>query len=235
MHGRTASKELDPGRYLRWIRAGFAACAIDLPGHGERFDAAMQGPERTLDLLAQGVKEVDLVVAELSDAKWNGVFDMARLGIGGMSAGGMVTLRRLCEPHPFRCAAVEATSGNLEALYHPETGRPWPVNHPQDRIAAFDPMEHLSGWKPIPLIVLHSEADRLVPITGQRQFIEALRAHYSAEGADPALIQWVTWPQTGAPDEHIGFGRFSNDAKNAQTDFFKRWLVSTEPPTVVGG
>jgi len=37
MHGRTVSKELDPGRYLRWVRAGIAACAVDLPGHGERF------------------------------------------------------------------------------------------------------------------------------------------------------------------------------------------------------
>ena len=37
MHGRTVSKELDPGRYLRWIRAGFGVCAVDLPGHGERF------------------------------------------------------------------------------------------------------------------------------------------------------------------------------------------------------
>jgi len=34
MHGRTANKELDPGRYLRLIRAGIAVCAIDLPGHG---------------------------------------------------------------------------------------------------------------------------------------------------------------------------------------------------------
>ena len=36
MHGRTATKELDPGRYLRLARAGIGACAIDLPGHGER-------------------------------------------------------------------------------------------------------------------------------------------------------------------------------------------------------
>src|SRR5262245_11172372 len=35
MHGRTVNKELDPGRYLRWMRAGIGACAVDLPGHGE--------------------------------------------------------------------------------------------------------------------------------------------------------------------------------------------------------
>ena len=47
MHGRTANKELDPGRYLRWIRAGFAACALDLPGHGERAAPELQASERT--------------------------------------------------------------------------------------------------------------------------------------------------------------------------------------------
>jgi hypothetical protein len=51
MHGRTVTKEIDPGRYLRWIRAGIGACAVDLPGHGERFDAALQEPERTLDVV----------------------------------------------------------------------------------------------------------------------------------------------------------------------------------------
>jgi hypothetical protein len=44
MHGRTVTKELDPGRYLRLARAGIASCALDLPGHGERFDAALQDP-----------------------------------------------------------------------------------------------------------------------------------------------------------------------------------------------
>ena len=36
MHGRTANKELDPGRYLRLARAGIGSCAVDLPGHGFR-------------------------------------------------------------------------------------------------------------------------------------------------------------------------------------------------------
>ena len=39
IHGRTADKELDPGRYLRYMRRGLNICAVDLPGHGGRFDA----------------------------------------------------------------------------------------------------------------------------------------------------------------------------------------------------
>jgi hypothetical protein len=79
-------------------------------------------------------------------------------------------------------------------------------------------------WKPIPLLVVHSEADELVAFEPQRVFVEQVRQHYETVGADPALVELVTWPQTGAPREHLGFGRHSNDAKNAQTAFFQRWF-----------
>src|SRR5690606_31340912 len=79
LHGRTVNKELDPGRYLRWIRAGLAACAIDLPGHGERLDPSYHTPERTLDLVEQGVAEIDHIVEALAEPRWSGVFDLDRL------------------------------------------------------------------------------------------------------------------------------------------------------------
>ncbi len=236
MHGRTAYKELDPGRYLRWIRAGIAVCAIDLPGHGQRIIPEYHTPARTLDMLAQAVGEVDHVVEFLGDPSHAGVFDLDRLAIGGMSAGGMTALRRLCDEHPFKCAAVEGTTGNLAGLYAPPTGRPaltpadpppWPVRHDPARIATLDTMQNLAGFAPLPLLVLHSDADRLVPVATQRRFIETLRGHYVSRAADPSLIEFVTWPTTGAPDEHVGFGRVSNDAKNLQADFLARQLGSS--------
>lgn len=231
LHGRTAYKELDPGRYLRWIRAGFAACAIDLPGHGERAASASDHPQHTPATLEAAIAEIDAVVAALSTPEYHSVFDATRLGLGGMSMGGMVALRRLCDPHPFRCASVEATTGFLSGLYFPArhglpTTRPWPASSEPDRIARLDPMSHLSTWASIPIQVLHSESDRIVPYLGQSRFLDALRAHYAASGADPALIELKTWPQTGAPDEHIGFGPKSNDAKNAQADFLARRLAA---------
>jgi len=218
LHGRTASKELDPGRYLRWIRAGFAACAVDLPGHGERADSEFQSASRTLGVLEQARTEIDEVVHALGEPRFNGVFDLDRIGIGGMSAGGMATLRRLCDPHRFRCAAVEGTTGNLAGHYAQQHA----IRHPSDRIAENDPMQHLGGWRPIPLLVVHSEADRVVPFASQRQFVERLREHYTRQGSDPSAVEVLTWPETGAPEEHMGFGRHANDAKNAQTAFFQR-------------
>lgn len=234
MHGRTVNKELDPGRYVRWIRAGIAACAVDLPGHGERHDPSMQGPERSLDMLAQMRLEIDGVLEALRAPEFHGLFDLSRVGIGGMSAGGMVTLRRLCDPHTFLCASVEGTTGSLRALYFPAqegtgTRAPWAVSHDPAAVAEVDPSTHLNSWRPIPLLALHSQADDVVPWAGQHHFLQSLREHYQARGHDPSLVRWVTWPSTGAPLEHAGFGRYSNDAKNAQADFFQTHLRPTPP------
>ncbi|MBL4697826.1 MAG: prolyl oligopeptidase family serine peptidase [Phycisphaerales bacterium] len=221
MHGRTVNKELDPGRYQRWVRGGIGAIALDLPGHGERYEVEYMSPAKTLTLIEQGCYEIDGVLESVESL---GVFDMDRLVIGGMSAGGMVTLCRLCSKHPFVGAVVEGTTGNLKELYFPSqgaAGRPWPVEHSPCEVAKVDPMENLDGFRPIPLLALHNEGDEMVPIDGQRVFIDRLKAHYTSLGADPELIQFKTFIDTGAPGEHAGFGKFANDAKNLQLAFLK--------------
>ena len=213
MHGRTANKELDPGRYLRWMRAGsgsgrgIGTCAIDLPGHGERFDASYQDGSRTPEILRQMIDEIDDSVEALRDI---GSFDMQRLAIGGMSAGGMAALARLCKPHNFRCASVEAATGD------------W-TDHFADRIAPIadlNPIAHLAGWREIPFQAIHASHDQIISFEGQSKFIDALRKHYR----DPDRIDFVVYEQTGAPSEHIGFGRFAAAAKDRQRDFFHRSL-----------
>lgn len=227
MHGRTVTKELDPGRYLRWIRAGIAAVAVDLPGHGERPGPRLHGPDTTPLVLEQMRGEIDRVLAELGASEHAELFDQTRIGIGGMSAGGMVTLRRLCDSHPFRCAAVESTTGWLGELYDPkETGaRPWMLSHDPSQIARLDPMQHLAGFRPIPLLALHSEADEVVPIGGMRRFIGALQNRYTEQGADAGMIELRTWPTTGAPSEHAGFGKVAAVAKAAQVEFLAKHLL----------
>lgn len=224
MHGRTANKELDAGRYVRWMKAGIAACAIDLPDHGERRGRRADAPGEALSVLAETIGEIDRTVEALADPVWQNVFDLDRLGLGGMSLGGMATLRRLCDPHPFVCAAVESATGDLTGLYRPEGPRPWGTSYRPEDIAPLDPMLHLAGFRPIPLLALHGEADRIVPVGLQRAFLDRLRARYAEEGFDPALISLQTWPTTGAPEEHSGFGRHGNEAKNLQTEFLSRWL-----------
>ena len=228
LHGRTANKELDPGRYTRWLRAGLGVCAIDLPGHGERADASRQGPDGTVGVIAEAVAEIDPILAGLDEF---GVFDRGRSAIGGMSMGGMIALRRLCEPHGFICAVVEATCGDLGGLYFPDAGsglQPWPVAHDPAEVSMVDPAANLDGFEPLPLLALHSEADEMVPWRVQAKFLERLRAHYRDCGVSPDLIEVRTWPETGAPAEHVGFGRFSNEAKNIQTAFLVEHLIGAD-------
>jgi len=201
-----------------------ACCSIDLPGHGERFDESMQGPRRSLEVIDRARREVDLVLGDLFD-RHGVLFDRERVALGGMSLGGMVTLRRLCDVHAFRCAAVECTAGRLAELYGADgsdRSEPWPVDHDPAEIAVQDPSQNLDGFEPVPLLVLHSESDRMVPWSVQSRFIEQLRGRY---GGDADLIEVCTWPETGAPEEHMGFGRHSNEAKMRQTGFFSGCLL----------
>lgn len=215
MHGRTVSKETDPGRYLRWMRAGIGACAVDLPGHGERFDSELQLPERTLDVVRQMIGEIDQIVAALEEMN---VFDPDRLAIGGMSAGGMAALARLCDPHPFRCTSVEATTGSWEH----QRARMMFRNLSLDEINQLNPIKRLDRWREIPLQAIHAKYDEWVSIEGQIEFIEALRRRYS----DPSLIEFVQFDRTGAPNEHAGFGSMAAVAKDTQAAFFIRWLLA---------
>lgn len=225
MHGRTADKELDPGRYLRWIRSGIAAVALDLPGHGARPGPRLHDPEHTPAVLSQMVGELDGVLEALRRGPEE--LDLTRLGIGGMSAGGMVALRRLCDPHPFRCAAVESTTGWLHELYFPSLspGHAWTSRHRPGVVEPLDPMTHIAGFRPIPLLALHSEADHVVPLAGMRAFLGALGDRYEREGQDRAMITLETWPMTGAPSEHAGFGKVASEAKTIQTEFLLRHLA----------
>lgn len=207
-HGRTVQKELDPGRYLRWLRAGIACVAVDLPGHGERADPALQDASAILRAIGQAVDEIDGVVAETIAL---GGFAPERIGIGGMSAGGMVSMVRLCRPHPFSGALLESTTGDWSDRF---VGVAWC----EARARELDPSRHLEQWREIPVLAIHAERDEWVPIASQRRFLAALRQR----AIHPDRIELLSFEETGAPFEHAGFGRMGAAAKDAGTAFWER-------------
>jgi len=218
MHGRTVTKEIDPGRFLRLLRAGIAACAVDLPGHGERYDAALQDPARSLDVVLGMRSEIDGIVASIADMPW---FDTACLGIGGMSAGGMATMSRLCEPHPFQAVSIEASSGSWSHQQH----RAMFAGRSDAEVRAVDPIHRLDGWREIPFLAFHTRTDAWVDFAGQEAFVGALRDRY----VDPSMVEFVVFEETGAPFEHAGFGRMAAEVKNRQTAFFVEHLTANMP------
>lgn len=214
LHGRTVTKETDPGRYLRWVRAGIGACAIDLPGHGERFDKGLQSAATAWQVLTQAHDEIDAVSQSLRSLA---AFDSERMALGGMSLGGMAALARLTRPHHFRCATVEATSGSWARQMDREMFRSRVAEDSQ----RLEPILHLQQWREIPLQAIHARHDEWVAFEGQAEFVNALRARYQ----DESLIEFVEYEHTGAPHEHIGFGRKAADAKARQVAFLRKWLA----------
>lgn len=209
MHGRTASKELDPGRYLRLARAGIGSCAIDLPGHGERGSENGMRPEAVLDNIEQASMELDDVLNALPK---HGL-DPGRAAIGGMSMGGMVALVRLCRPHAFRAAVLEATSGHWRFQHQ----RQFFDHESADRL---DPIRHLDRWREIPVLAVHSRGDEWVDFEGQVRFLDELRRR----GSDPDSVELMALEDTGAPHEHLGFGRLTNRVKTREVAFLQRHL-----------
>lgn len=208
MHGRTADKELDTGRYLRLMRRGIAACSIDLPGHGERFEDLLHEPAAVLAMVEQMVEELDDIVEDLRRL---GEFDPDRIAIGGISAGGIAALVRCCSTHPFTAISLEATTGNLEHRASATFADP-------DRLRRLDPISNLDEWREIPVLALHNQLDEWIDVEGQRTFIDTLRGRY--EHPEKVLFHVYEEP-TGAPFEHAGFGRFSADSKARQVAFLQ--------------
>lgn len=215
IHGRTADKELDPGRYARYLRRGINICAVDLPGHGERYIAAMQEPEAAFDVVNQMASELDAVLENL---QFFDGFDLERAALGGMSAGGMASILRLNKPHQFRATILEATMGQ----WRRQRGHTMFQALTDEEFAALNPADHLSQWAEIPLLAFHSRHDEWVPFAAQEEFIARLKSRYT----NPDLIEFIAFDHTGAPKEHMGFGRQSAFVKEVQVDFLARVLKS---------
>jgi predicted peptidase len=213
IHGRTADKELDPGRYLRYVRKGINVCAVDLPGHGARFEDHLQDARHSIEVVLKMASEIDSVLMVLDEL---GGFDLKKAAIGGMSAGGMAVIQRLLEPHHFSVAVLEATVGNLE----PMRDLPLCEGLSDAELHAINPIEHLDGWSDIPIIAFHSRHDSWIPILGQESFITALKEQY----ANPEKVEFISFDRTGAPYEHIGFGRESAFVKEVQVEFVAKHL-----------
>ena len=83
-----------------------------------------------------------------------------------------------------------------------------------------NPIEQLDGWTNIPLVAFHSRHDQWMPFKAQESFIRALKARSEY----PDEIEFVTFDRTGAPYEHIGFGRESAFVKEVQVEFVAKHL-----------
>ncbi|MDE1038024.1 MAG: prolyl oligopeptidase family serine peptidase [Phycisphaerales bacterium] len=213
MHGRTADKELDPGRYLRCVRRGINVCAVDLPDHGQRCTDRQHHKENILGIIQQMSAEIQPVLDEL---EMQGGFDLNRAAIGGMSAGGLTSVYHLCSPHNFKAVILEASGGEWIHLRNSDL-----LPHlTLEELEVVNPMNHLTSWKDVPVIAFHNKHDVRVPFETTSDFIGALKD----KSPNPEDIELVAFERSGAPNEHMGFGRESAFVKEVQVEFLAKHL-----------
>lgn len=220
MHGRTADKEIDPGRYLRCMRRGINVCAVDLPDHGQRFTDRQFRKENILGIIQQMSAEIQPVLDALST---QGGFDIDHAAIGGMSAGGLTAVYHLCSPHTFKAVVLEASGGAWRHLRNSDL-----LSHlTAEELEKVNPMNHLGSWTDIPLIAFHNKHDIRVPFETTSDFIDAIKEI----SPNPEHIELVAFERSGAPDEHIGFGRESAFVKEVQVEFLASHLSAHMEPS----
>jgi dipeptidyl aminopeptidase/acylaminoacyl peptidase len=206
-HGfNTSSKEVTSYFGYMLALAGFRVVLPEADLHGQRFDGDREARfGRFWEIVARSIEELpryrDHYVRR-------GLVDGDRIGIGGTSMGGMVTLGAMVR-HPWvRAAASYMGSGYFLDLSH--TLNP-PRGAVDDVLRQFDAANHLERLGDRPLFVWHGERDDVVP------FAEAarLRSELAAHGLDRHL-EFVSEP--------LGVHRVTHDAAAAGVQFFGRNL-----------
>ena len=165
--------------------------------------------------------EIPLVLAELDAI---GGFSMEHAAIGGMSAGGLTAVYHLLNPHNFKTVVLEASGGAWRHLRN--SGMLLHVT--EQELEQVNPMNHLDSWKDIPLLAFHNKHDARIPFATEADFIDAIKL----QSSNPEDIELVAFEASGAPDEHMGFGRESAFVKEVQVEFLVKHLLGhTEAAT----
>lgn len=212
VHGLRSRKERHWELCLELARAGFTAAALDAVGHGERATteeaAALGQPDTSPALAALFGRAIVETVADLGVvARYLGYVSY---GVIGHSMGGYVALKTACTD-PAVAAAV-SISGNPDWAGQAEA-----AGLPTDVVAAVrgqSPLTLADRFYPRPLLMLHGDADQVVPISGAQSLYHYLRdGPYSAT---PEAVSLVTYPGVGHD--------FLPDMVHRSVDWMQRFL-----------
>jgi uncharacterized protein len=163
-HGFTAGKDVHRPELATLAEAGFLAVGIDAAGHGERrlpdFEERFSGPRDKTEpevyaLVAETVAEVPGIIDLLCGA---GLADEERIGVVGVSMGGMITYGAIAADRRIRAAVA--------LLASPE----WP--HPES------PHREIERFFPTALLSITAGRDENVPPAAARAFHAELEGHY---------------------------------------------------------
>jgi len=186
-HGFTSSKEIYSHFGYTLAKAGFRVITPDAPMHGARLE-----PDEAV-LLANFWNILQGNVDELASLKdlfvSRGLADPQRLGVGGVSMGGMTTMAALVRFPWVKVAANLMGSGYFSSLsghLFPAFGEHTALSREQTdrkitRLLEWDVSDHLSLVGSKPLLVWHGEQDDVVPFDESWRLKQALEQQGLAE------------------------------------------------------
>lgn len=233
LHGTGGSKEGMVPRLRELAGQGFAAVAIDGRYHGARADAAAEGMSAYLGAILRTYR-TGRERPFLYDTVWDVMrlidyletrsdVDRARIGLTGISKGGMETyLAAAVDPRIAAAVPMIGVQSFRWALDHGAwDSRAWTLREAVDAAAKdsgasvgapfmrtfyekvapgiagqFDGPAMLPLIAPRPLLVINGDSDPRTPLGGVRECIAAAQPAYKAQGAADRLVLHIQ-PDTG--------------------------------------
>jgi len=252
LHGTGGSKEGMASRLRELARRGFVAVAIDGRYHGARAVKGTAGMSPYLDAILRTYR-TGREHPFLYDTVWDVMrlidylvtrsdVDPARIGLTGISKGGMETyLAAAVDPRIAVAVPMIGVQSFRWALDHGAwDSRAWTLREAIDAAAKetgagvgapfmrtfyekvapgvfgqFDGPAMLPLIAPRPLLVINGDSDPRTPIGGVRECVEAARKAYTAQGVADRLVLHIQ-PDAGH--------QVTAEGDRAALAWFERWL-----------
>lgn len=202
LHGLGSRKERHLDLCLRLAEAGFRAVVLDAPCHGDR-----RGSSPGCDDLAAADRSSEPFLRAFLETIHGTVRDVQAVaryfkaltyGVVGHSMGGHTALHlALADP---RASVIVNISGSLYLGGADASGADRLYSAAlRDALNASDPVPHAAQFAPRPLLLLHGENDKTVPVRGARRLYDALQPFYAETSPDACSLvelpdighQWV--------------------------------------------
>lgn len=200
MHGFSGRKEHCFSQSYQLAQRGYYAVSIDLYLHGEAGDGEFipaQVSPRLDEVLACSMEYIERLVSFYAE---DCIADGSRIGLLGLSLGGVVMYRYLPRRHSHVRAAVAQIAG--AAPFWSITIRKIMQHYPEFGVteAMVAVVEQrtstevfLEGVSDFPLLMQYGQADPIVPIEEVRRVYQQIKDRYTR----PELLELIEYPQIG--------------------------------------
>lgn len=213
-HGWSSKKAVHENLGALLACHGFMVVIPEAIHHGERgtidYWSAHSGFNYFWPTIQNSIKEFPIILKYVKD---NYNIDENRIGITGHSMGAITTSGLIAHHKNIKAAVTMDGTGawkefTLELLgdnYDPHNET---INGALAQIDALSPINNIKAFKNLPLLLLHGEMDKVVPIDTDNLFFEALKENYDK----------------GAPLKMITFDRLNHFVTQAYMNEMISWF-----------